>query len=110
MKKPGEEHLGPPLRPVVGATESPNGALSDLLTTVLSNMADMADTEQVTCLSSEELMAAFTELNARADTMGRPVILSMDVVSMFPRLNIEKVARVAAEEARALASRASFLG
>ena len=95
---PGEEHLGPALRPVVGATESPNGALSDILTEVLTHMADMADTEQVICLSSEELMASFTDLNSRASSMEKPTILSMDVVSMFPNLYIEKVARVAAEE------------
>ena len=61
-------------------------------------MEDMADTEQVICLSERELMASFTNLNSRANSMERPVILSMDVVSMFHRLNIEKIAREVAEK------------
>ena len=41
-------------------------------------------------------MAALTEVNQK--NMLEPVILSMDVVSMFPNLNVDRVAEVAATE------------
>ena len=94
----GEEHLGPPLRPVCGATESINGALSELLTEILTNMADRVDVEKLHCLSTEEMMAGLTDLNTRTNLMEKPVALSMDVKAMFPNLKREEVARVAAEE------------
>ena len=79
---PAEEHLGPPLRPVCGATESANGALSELLTEILTAVGDEADGESFNCLSNEELMAALTEVNLK--DMREPVTFSMDVKSMFP--------------------------
>ena len=93
---PEENHLGPPLRPVCGATESANGALSELLTEILTVVGDKADKDGFNCLSNEELMAALTEVNQK--NMLEPVILSMDVVSMFPNLNVDRVAEVAATE------------
>ena len=94
----GEEHLGPPLRPVVGATESPNGTLSQLLTEVLTVVGDRADQQRINLLSTEEAMEALTTLNNRVGSMTKPVVVSMDVVGMFPNFNREEVARVAAEE------------
>ena len=93
---PGEELLGPPLRPVCGATESTNGALSEMLTEILTRIGDEADKEGFNCLSNEELMATLTETNQKE--MKNPIVLSMDVKSMYPNLNIEKVADVSASE------------
>ena len=84
------------MRPVCGATESANGALSELLTEILTVVGDKADEDGFNCLSNEELMAALTEVNQK--NMLEPVILSMDVVSMFPNLNVDRVAEVAATE------------
>ena len=80
------------MRPVCGATESANGALSELLTEILTVVGDKADKDGFNCLSNEELMAALTEVNQK--NMLEPVILSMDVVSMFPNLNVDRVAEV----------------
>ena len=52
---PGEEHLGPPLRPVCGAVECANGALSGMLTEILAVVGDKAEDEDFNCLSNEEL-------------------------------------------------------
>ena len=93
---PGEGHLGPPLRPVCGAVECPNGALSGMLTEILTVVGDKAEDEDFNCLSNEELMAAFTEANQR--NMKNPVVFSMDVQAMYPNLNVEKVAEVSASE------------
>ena len=94
----GEEELGPPLRPVVGATESVNGALSELMSELLTTVADRSDTDGFNCLSTEEMMAAYTSLNNSGEDLSNTVILSMDVVSMFPELDMEEVASVAAQE------------
>ena len=93
---PGEEELGPPLRPVCGATESANGALSEMLTEILTKVAEEADKECFSCTSNEELMATLTEVNKKE--MKKPVVLSMDVKSMYPNLKIDKVADIAASE------------
>ena len=93
---PDEVHLGPPLRPVCGATESANGALSELLTEILSAIGDRADKEGFNCLSNEELLAALTQVNQK--DMKDPVVFSMDVKSMFPSLQIEEVADICATE------------
>ena len=88
--------LGPPLRPVCGATESANGALSEMLTEILTKVAEEADKECFSCTSNEELMATLTEVNKKE--MKKPVVLSMDVKSMYPNLKIDKVADIAASE------------
>ena len=67
---PEENHLGPPLRPVCGATESANGALSELLTEILTVVGDKADKDGFNCLSNEELMAALTEVNQSSEVRG----------------------------------------
>ena len=95
---PGREDLGHPLRPVCGATECINGPLSNLLTEILTVVGDMADVDVQNALSTEEVMEALTELNTRSHTFRRLVVMSMDVDSMFPRLNREKVASIVAEE------------
>ena len=84
------------MRPVCGATESANGALSELLTEILTKVGDESDKESFNCLSNEELMAALSEVNKK--DMKEPIIFSMDVVSMFPNLNVERVAEIAASE------------
>ena len=88
---PGEEHLGPPLRPVCGCTESINKSLSQLLTEILTTLGDRADTNQFITRSTEEVMEAFTRINTTR--MDNPVIFSLDVDAMYPRLDREEVAR-----------------
>ena len=55
---PDEVHLGPPLRPVAGCTESANGALSQMLTEILTAVGDRADVQGLNCLSTEEAIIA----------------------------------------------------
>ena len=53
---PGQEATGPPCRPVCGASRSPNGPLSHILSEVLNAMADQLDQQVKTeCRSMEEL-------------------------------------------------------
>ena len=93
-----ERHLGPPLRPVAGCTESANGALSHMLTEILTEVGDRADVQKFNCLSTEEAMEALTTLNTTVANMDRPVILSMDVVAMYPSFDRDEVAWVVASE------------
>ena len=92
----GEEHLGPPLRPVCGATESINGALSELLTEILTTLGDRADTNKFVSRSTEEVMEALTRLNLKK--MEDPLIFSLDVEGMYPNLNRAEVAKVVARQ------------
>ena len=59
-------------------------------------VGDESDRESFNCLSNEELMAALTEVNLK--DMREPVIFSMDVKSMFPNLNVKRVAEISASE------------
>ena len=93
-----ERHLGPPLRPVAGCTESANGALSHMLTEILSEVGNRADVQGFNCLSTEEAMEALTALNRTVENMDKPVVLSMDVVAMFPSFDRDEVAWIAASE------------
>ena len=96
---PGSEHLGPKLRPVVGAVESANGPLSHILAEILSFLGDRMDTEVgALCLSTEEMCGALEAYNQRASTTTNPVIISMDVVGMYPNMEQEGVARTCREE------------
>ena len=81
-----------------GATECINGPLSNLLTEILTVVGDLADTDMQNALSTEEVMGALMNLNTRSHTFKKLVLVSMDVDSMFPRLNRDKVACVVAEE------------
>ena len=81
-----------------GATESINGALSQLLTEILTTVGDRADTERFNTVSTEEMMEAMTQLNTRTGELRQPVVFSMDVQAMYPNLHRKTVAKVVASE------------
>ena len=52
---------------------------------------------KTTCRSTEEMAHGLTEVNKKKDVIKNLVLFSMDVSGMFPALNIEECARIAAE-------------
>ena len=89
---PGQEVVGPPCRPVCGASKSVNGPLSNILSEILNTMADQLDKAVGTeCRSTEELVAGMEEVNNRND-VEKPVVFSMDVNSLYPSLKAKQVA------------------
>ena len=82
----GQEHLGPPGRPICGAREAPNGQLSSLLSKVINTMCDkergVTNSESG---STEDVLSAIDSANAapRDDW----VLGSMDVSALYPSLN-----------------------
>ena len=92
MVPPGQEATGPPCRPVCGASRSPNGPLSHILSEVLNAMADQLDQQVKTeCRSTEELVAGVEVANGRI--MTRPTVFSMDVKALYPSLKAKVVAK-----------------
>ena len=59
--QPGQTVL--PCRPLCAATESPNGQLSHLISIILNHLAEKMD-QGTECRSTEELIAAFEEVNS----------------------------------------------
>ena len=92
MVPPGQEATGPPCRPVCGASRSPNGPLSHILSEVLNAMADQLDQQVKTeCRSTEELVVGVEVANGRIKT--RPTVFSMDVKALYPSLKAKVVAK-----------------
>ena len=90
-----EEKLGPPTRPVCGATKSPNGALSNILSEVLERLSDCEDMKIGTeCRSTEEMIAEFNRINGDVNEEGEKVIFSTDVKALYPSLKANYVADV----------------
>ena len=87
-----------PTRPVCGANDAPNAQLCHLLSTIVTAVANTMDEDLKTVArSTEEVITTIEEVNAM-DIPVEIVIISTDAELMFPSLEIEIVARVAAEE------------
>jgi hypothetical protein len=84
------------MRPVVGASRSGNGPLSNILSGILNQMADEMDGETKTeCRSTEEMVAGLEEANRRH--ISDPVTFSADVTALYPSLKAEVVAKEISE-------------
>ena len=90
--------IGPPTRPICGATTSANSRLSYMLNLIISEVwkRDM----DTICMSTEELKSEIDRVNLR--TINRKVIVgSTDIVALYPSLDIpftiEKVCEVITE-------------
>ena len=73
-----------PCRPICGASESPNGQASHLVSMILNEVARIYN-EDSECVSTEDMVAAMERLNTRNDTP-ELFIGSMDVRSLYPSL------------------------
>ena len=80
------EEIGPPTRPICGATSSANGRLSYLLNTIVSEVWKR-DTRTV-CMSTEEMKAEIDSANRRIETIKGVVVGSTDVKALYPSLDI----------------------
>jgi hypothetical protein len=93
-----EQEKGPPVRPVCSASESNNGPLSDLLSQVITQLGDEMDQSiETLCLSTEEMAGGLEKVNNRTD-INKLVVMSMDVMKMFPSLEAADVALLVKEE------------
>ena len=94
----GQEEVGPPARPVCGASKSPNGALSNILSKILDKLSDCIDEEVRTeCRSTEEMVAEFNRINRLNEEGGEKTVFSMDVKALYPSLKADYVANVVSE-------------
>ena len=90
--------MGPKARPVCGASEAPNGQLSGILAEIVVAISREMDKEICTmCLSTEELLSDIDMLNDRNDIKNL-VIMSTDVVNMYPSLPIDLIADIIGQE------------
>ena len=83
-KKTENPSKGPPVRPVCGAKEAPNGKFSWFLSKIIYDLADSVPNKRE-CRSSGEMRAACnrdTDISVRMKTK----VLSMDVKSLYPSL------------------------
>ena len=74
-----------PCRPICGASISPNGQTSNLVSMVLNRLADAYDggTE---CKSTEEMIAGIEEKVNIRDDISEMIVGSMDVRALYPSL------------------------
>ena len=90
-KQHEDKNAGPPVRPVCGASESPNSRLSNFLSRIINDFADKVGIE-TECRSSEQMKATFEEFNAGdQETKNRCQIISMDVKALYPSMRVEEV-------------------
>ena len=94
---PGQEEIGPPQRPVCGASESSNGPLGEILSDVLNKLGDELEEEQrVLAYNTEEVIVEFEKVNEKSKRgeVDKLVAFSMDVEKLYPSLEVEHVARL----------------
>ena len=92
--KPCEDTVkGPPVRPLCDVSDSYGHKLSYFISTILKEITDDAPT---VCDSTEDMLAAIKEANASGKIGENTVFGSLDVVALYPSLDldftIEKVA------------------
>ena len=91
------KEIGPPVRPVCGASDSPNSRLSNFLSRVINDFADKIGIE-TECRSSEEMKAAFEQYNNEdEDVRKRCQVISMDVKALYPSMEVEEVVKAVRE-------------
>ena len=97
----GQEAIGPPTRPVCGASRSINGPLSNILSEVLDRISDRIDEEIDTeCRNTEEMIAEFERINNNINETNKHqerVVFSTDVKALYPSLEPEQVAKIASQ-------------
>ena len=77
---------GPPGRPLCSADSSYNYNMSHFISSILKEMIS----EEVTiCQNTEEMLAAFQELNQSGGPDSNTVILSADVKALYPSLDVD---------------------
>ena len=87
-----------PVRPIAGADEANNQQISQILADIVVAVTKIMDPRMAgaICRSSEEMMAAMTEVNELQDTKNL-VILSTDISAMFTSMDIAECAKIAAD-------------
>ena len=80
-------------RPVCGATESPNGQLSNILSDIINAITKVEDKLDTECRSSEEMRAGVNEVNNREGEDER-IIGSTDFKSYYPSLPVRRTAKI----------------
>ena len=81
-----DEEKGPRMRPLCGAKECSTRRTSYLLCQLLTPLIPEGGTQ---CGSTEELLSQFERVNRIRDADPRWVVGSLDVVSLYPSLDIE---------------------
>ena len=82
----GDEGKGPRMRPLCGAKECSTRRTSYLLCQLLTPLIHEGGTQ---CGATEELLSQFERVNRVRDADPRWVVGSLDVVSLYPSLDIE---------------------
>jgi hypothetical protein len=93
----GEEAIGPKSRPVCGCEDCATKRVSYLLCQILKPLVSDSATH---CDSTQKLLSRIDELNDDEDLQlnDRHVIGSLDIVALYPSLDIEKCASVVQEK------------
>lgn len=85
-KAHGDTVVGPPSRPVCGASSSPNSRLSHLISLILSEVWQR-DREGSVCMNTEEMMSDISHVNSNG-LSEKTIIGSTDVKALYPSLDI----------------------
>ena len=94
--KPCEDAFnGPPVRPVCDVSDSYGHKLSYFISTILKEITDDAPT---VCDSTEDMLAAIKEANESGKIGENTVIGSLDVVALYPSLDLDFTIEKVAEE------------
>ena len=81
----------PPVRPVCGASNSPNSRLGHFLSSMINHFTDCA-ANNTECRSSKEMRAAFTDFNIKSkESKLKCQILSMDVKALYPSMSWDEI-------------------
>ena len=93
--KPCEDQTkGPPTRPVCGASAAYNRKLAHFISMILRPIWQQ---EETVCTNTEEVMAAFNDVNKK-DITNTLIVGSADVKALYPSLDINHTAEIVANE------------
>ena len=91
----GKEVEGPKTRGVCGARDSVNMRISHLLSMILKELIPHNETH---CDSTEDLLAKIESLNNELNIDPKWKIISLDIESLYPSLDISKCSEIIANE------------
>ena len=91
-----DKEIGPPVRPVCGASAAFNSKFSHLISSLLKHVWKECDTA---CENTEEILAEIRDLNQQG-IENDAVVGSLDVKALYPSLDVEFTAEIVAKEFR----------
>ena len=88
------EHIGPDMRPIMGAKIGPNTGLAEIGCKIIRSISEEVKT-RFDVKSTEEMLSKISQYNKSVKSSKRRIIASMDIKNFYPSIDPERGSEIA---------------